>query len=530
MTDDATDAGLEEIIAHVKRTRGFDLAGYKRSTVRRRIAKRVAEPGMSTHSDYLDHLQVHPDELAELFDTVLINVTDFFRDADHWGYLRDEVIARLVGDRGVDDPVRVWSAGCSPGEEAYSVAMLLADALGLERFPSTVKVYATDLDEDALTRARQALYVTDDVQSVPDELRARYFEHDGRRWTLHPDVRRAVIFGRHDLLQDAPIGRIDLLVCRNVLMYFTAESQAQILRRLHFALDDDGYLFLGKAEMMLSRSEVFTPVSLRHRIFHKMLVEPGDRADAAVAAGQGAGVAGRNIQRQVRLRDAAFGSAPVAQIVVNDEGVLTMANAAARGMFGLGPGDVGRRLVDLELSYRPIELRSRIDEAMANERAVHIANVDRVVPPNDVTHLDLWITPLKTGDGDVIGVTVTFEDLTRYERLRRRLVETNQELETAYEELQSANAEQLRGLRADEVAGTSLLALDIGLPVEQLAEPIRDVLAGKGRQTIEVSAITRLGRPVRCRATCDPLHGSDDVAAGGVIMMEVVAGEDRGGA
>jgi two-component system CheB/CheR fusion protein len=524
MTTD-TVPGLDDVLAHVKRTRGFDLTGYKRSTIERRITKRMSEAGMADFSDYLDHLQVHPDDFVELFNTILINVTAFFRDPDHWAFLRDHVISALVANRGDEGPIRVWSAGCSSGEEAYSVAMLLADTLGVDSFRTRVKVYATDLDQEALTQARHARYTTEAVSSVPEDLRSRFFEQDGRRWTFHPEIRRAVIFGRHDLLSDAPIGRIDLLVCRNVLMYFTAESQSQILRHLHFALNDDGHLFLGKAEMMLARSELFTPVSLRHRVFRKVVVDRNGRSDPPPAGSQGAGVAGKHIQRQVCLRDAAFGSVPVAQVVVNVDGIVTLVNAAARGMFGITQADIGRRLADLELSYRPIELRSRIEEALANERPVHIGNVERPVPPNDMMYLDVWVTPHRMGDSDVMGVAVSFEDVTRYERLRRRLVETNQELETV---AWNTAAEQLWGMRADEVAGGSFLAPDIGLPVERLAEPIRDVLAGLGRQTVELSAVTRLGRPVVCRVTCDPLHDPDGDTTGGVLMMEVVPSEETG--
>src|SRR5262249_20936123 len=148
-----------------------------------------------------------------------------------------------------DDPIRIWTAGCASGEEAYTLAIMFAEALGVERFQKRVKIYATDVDEDALARARQASYSLKDMEPLPPWLREKYFDQSGARFVFRSDPRRAVIFGRHDLLQDAPISHLDLLVCRNTLMYFNAEAQGRILTRFHFALSDEGFLFLGKAEM-----------------------------------------------------------------------------------------------------------------------------------------------------------------------------------------------------------------------------------------------------------------------------------------
>ena len=148
----------------------------------------------------------------------------------------------------------MWSAGCASGEEAYSLAMLLAEAWATEAFRERVKIYATDVDEEALAQARAARLRAKEVEAVPPDLLERYFERADGAYAFRKDLRRAVIFGRNDLVQDAPISRIDLLVCRNTLMYFNAETQARILRRLHFALRDDGFLFLGKAEMLLTHA------------------------------------------------------------------------------------------------------------------------------------------------------------------------------------------------------------------------------------------------------------------------------------
>ena len=150
--------GFEELLQHLQQSRGFDFSAYKRASLDRRIQKRMQEAGIDSYSSYRDHLEAHPHEFTELFNTILINVTAFFRDAQMWEYIASEIIPRILQLRQGDAAIRVWSAGCSSGEEAYSLAMLLAEALGPERFNARVKVYATDVDEEALTQGRAATY------------------------------------------------------------------------------------------------------------------------------------------------------------------------------------------------------------------------------------------------------------------------------------------------------------------------------------------------------------------------------------
>ena len=193
--------------------------------------------GVESHLAYVDYLEVHPDEFAFLFNTILINVTGFFRDPPSWDFLAADIVPRLL-ETSSDGPIRVWCAGCASGEEAYSTAMILAEALGEQAYLDRVKIYATDIDEEALNEARHASYSAKAVEPVAPDLFERYFERNAQRYVFRTDLRRTVIFGRNDLVQDAPISRIDLLTCRNTLMYFNAETQSQILNRLHFALNN----------------------------------------------------------------------------------------------------------------------------------------------------------------------------------------------------------------------------------------------------------------------------------------------------
>jgi two-component system, chemotaxis family, CheB/CheR fusion protein len=265
------DPEFEALLHYLIRTRGIDFTAYKRPSLMRLTRKRMQLLGIESFNEYLDYLEANPLEINDLFDSLLLNVTTFFRDLPAWHWLAQEVIPRIIEDKRDKEGIRVWSAGCASGEEAYTIAILLAEALGEEEFCKRVKIYATDLDEEAVACGRLATFSARGVRDVPENLQEKYFDVSRTVYTFRSDLRRCVIFGRNNLLQDAPIAHLDLLICRNTLMYFNAEAQAHVLARFHFALNNKGFLFVGKAEMLLSHANLFAPVNLNYRIFSKVL-------------------------------------------------------------------------------------------------------------------------------------------------------------------------------------------------------------------------------------------------------------------
>jgi two-component system CheB/CheR fusion protein len=436
----AADQPFEDLLTVLYQTHHFDFSGYKRSTLMRRVRRRMDLLGIASFCDYADHIEVHPEEFGLLFTTILINVTAFFRDPPAWEYLQRDVVPRILAGKTRGEPVRVWSAGCASGEEAYTLAIVLAEVMGAEAYRERVKIYATDIDEEALEKARHGSYTAKEISAVPGALQDRYFEQRISRWVFRNDLRRSVIFGRHDLVQDAPISRLDLLVTRNTLMYFTVDTQARILARLHYALRDDGYLFLGKAEMLVAHAGLFTPADLRHRIFSKVS-RVSTREQVLELAQAGSREADDHLDRVAQLRELAADSAPVAQLIVDAEEVLVQANQAARTGFGIDDRDLGRRLQDMEVSYRPVELRSRIQEAQAQQRPVLLRNVEHHLPSGAVQYVDVHVAVLLDDRGEVLGTSIAFADVTAHQRLQEEVTHAKQELETAYEELQSANEE-----------------------------------------------------------------------------------------
>jgi two-component system, chemotaxis family, CheB/CheR fusion protein len=433
------DPRFEALLVYLKEARGFDFTGYKRSSLMRRVNRRMSQLHVSDYAAYVDVLQVEPEEFTALFNTILINVTGFFRDPDAWEYLRTDVLKPMLAGKHDESPVRVWSAGCASGEEAYTLAILLAESMGPEAFRQRVKIYATDVDEDGLAQARQAAYGEREVAGLPPELLQRYFEQTGNRYVFRKDLRRSVIFGRNDLVQDAPISRIDLLVCRNALMYFNAETQSRILARFHFALNEGGVLFLGKAEMLLSHANLFQPADLKWRVFRK--VPRAMPHNGSIFAEPPQPPAREPLVALDQLRREAFLASPVAQIVVTSDGLVALTNRRAETLFGVSSRDVGRPFRDLELSYRPVEVRKYIEQAQVERRTIQVPEVEYLRAPGDVLQLDVQINPLVDTDASLLGVTLIFHDVTEARRLQHELEQANRQLETAYEELQSTNEE-----------------------------------------------------------------------------------------
>jgi len=616
MTDDrqTRDRELAELLQYLHETRGLDLSGYKRVGLIRRLTKRMRTVGVEGFGAYQFFIEAHPGEYAGLLDTLLINVTAFFRDDLPWEYLRSEIIPRLLEQKGPPEVIRVWCAGCATGEEAYSLAIVLAEALGVEKFMERVKLYATDIDNEALAKARLGAYGERDLAEVPPPIVEKYFDHRDQTFYFRKNMRRCVIFGRNDLVKDAPISRVDLLACRNTLMYFDGPTQARILARFHFALNEGGFLFLGRAETILTHATMFTPMDLRRRVFTKSRRPLSERAPLTPRPipPRGAAPLAGSDSHDTSLRLRSFDVGTVPQFVIDEHGRLFLLNARARSAFRLATADIGRPLQDLEISYRPYELRSVIEQAYAERQPVVRDGVSWRGHDGEQRWFDIVVTPLFDPNGAPGGASVSFIDVTRGRQLQQQLDDSQVELETAYQELQSTNeelettneelhstveelettneelqstneeletmneelqstneelqtineelrqrsdslndlnmflesmftslrsgiavldrelrvtvwnrpAEELWGVRAAEVEELYFLRLDIGLPLDQIEQPVRDCLDGKidGHEAF-LQARNRRGRDIVCKTTVYPLVTRDDARPRGVIVL-----------
>src|SRR5438876_2937205 len=278
------DVTLKELLQELAEERGFDFRGYKKTTLERRFRKRMFEVNQGSYADYAVYVRQHPEEINQLLNTILINVTEFFRDLPAWEILRHEILPPLLKPLKPGHSFRVWSAGCASGEEAYSIAILLAEHFGPRISEYDIKIYATDIDEEELNMARRGEYPVEAGQRMRPEWHKKYFHGKGVL-RVNREIRRLVIFGRGNLVQDAPISHVNLLICRNVLIYFDSQLQKQILARLHYALEPGGVLFLGKSESQLANSRQFRRLNARWRIFQRsngIVEEPVERQPGQV--------------------------------------------------------------------------------------------------------------------------------------------------------------------------------------------------------------------------------------------------------
>jgi two-component system CheB/CheR fusion protein len=256
---------LQIVLAHTR----VDFRDYKQSTVRRRIERRMTTLGIETGGLYAEHCRSNPDEIDALFKDLLISVTRFFRDKNEFDDLA-EPIKELVNKRQ-DDPLRIWIAGCATGEEVYSIAILLAEAIGgpVEHLKSKVQIFATDINKAALDLARKGEYSHNTMHDVPLNYTEKYFAESSGKMRVIEALRSTIIFSEHNLCQDPPYLNIDFICCRNVLIYFGLKPQSKVLSRLHYSLKTNGYLFLGTAETVTSTDQLFLQAAEKARIFRK---------------------------------------------------------------------------------------------------------------------------------------------------------------------------------------------------------------------------------------------------------------------
>ncbi|MGE0525951.1 MAG: PAS domain S-box protein [Bdellovibrionales bacterium] len=272
-------AGENELVSHellqriyflLKAHTQIDCSSYKPSTVLRRLQRQMRELRLDDLESYVEHLQNHPDAVKELSDQMFIHVTEFFRDTDSFDALKETVFPSLLKDRIGGVPIRVWIPGCSTGEEPYSLAISLLEFLGVDASTTPIQIFATDISEAAIQEARSGLYTERQIETVSEARRKKYFDKLKEGWKVKKTVRDICIFSRHDITSSPPFAKIDLISCRNVLIYFSPELQKQVMPIFHYALNPNGFLWLGRSETPTGFNKFFTLIDKTHKVFSKI--------------------------------------------------------------------------------------------------------------------------------------------------------------------------------------------------------------------------------------------------------------------
>jgi two-component system CheB/CheR fusion protein len=265
--EDQFASHIQKIFALIRSANGHDLSQYKQTTIRRRIERRMAIHQVNTIADYVKYLQLTPPEVDILFKDMLIGVTNFFRDPEAFNILKEQVLPGLLNNKGPDGLIRIWTVGCSTGEEAYSMAILFSEAMDMVKQHYNIQIFASDIDAQAIDHARSGIYPDNIAADVSPERLKQYFITEGNAYKVRKRIRDMVVFAVQNVIKDPPFSKIDLMSCRNLLIYMDSALQKKVLSLCHYALNKDGVLFLGTSESIGEFTDLFHPVDRKWKIF-----------------------------------------------------------------------------------------------------------------------------------------------------------------------------------------------------------------------------------------------------------------------
>ncbi|HJU94108.1 MAG TPA: CheR family methyltransferase [Pyrinomonadaceae bacterium] len=491
---------LRDLLSYVSAQTNIDFRNYKPSTILRRISRRMAVTHNADLREYADYLRTHPEEVQELIKAFLIKVTGFFRDPEAFDFLRQTVIPELI-QRGRENgrTLRMWSAGCATGEEAYSLALLVAEQLGQEYSEWNVRIFATDLSAEAITFARRGLYPENVLNNLPGEYRNQFFERIDHGYQITKSLRQTVIFGQQDISRGVPFPRIDLVTCRNLLIYLRPELQQVVLDLFAYSLQQSrGYLFLGKAETARPTKALFELINKKWKIYrcvtgplhfqvYKTSLFPGIGADAwretrrrpyvmTEVPNPGDITQAEAATAQVsRINETILRYTNVAVVIIDRSYRILSINAAARRLLGIRELAYDQDFLHAVRGIPYHEVRRAIDTSMREHSTTTLPELelDHLVD-GSARYVTVTVTAMQADNGAPELAVLTVQDITEQVQMKTRLETVqrehaelfgelsaankrfssmNKELQDANEELQAANEELM--LTQEELQATN---------------------------------------------------------------------------
>jgi len=462
----AVPDGLTQVLSLLRTRSKLDFRPYRKRMLLRRVQRRMGLRHIDRLDGYLGVLRSDEEEVENLAKDLLISVTSFFRDPEMFQVLEAQVIPELLRDRPADTAVRVWVPGCATGEEAYSIAMLLIEQLAASHKACPLQIFATDLDAQALEVARRGVYPASIQEDVTPERLARFFTRvDEHSYQVTKQLREPILIAQQNMLSDAPFSRLDLISCRNLLIYLEPEVQQKALTLLHFALSEGGYLVLGPSESVGRRVDLFAPLSKKWRIYRRVGVVRPERVEFPIAGGQPraaagpAGVAGegrpislKELTQDMLLED----HAPAAVLIDRNYEILYYYGPTAQ-YLEQPTGVPTKDLVSLARSGLGPRIRAAVHKAMQEGGRVSLGGIRFKRSGQDV-RVKIAARPVRAPHAADALLLLTFEDETVTQRAQHRSTEadanegvvrhlehelksTKEELQSAIEELESSNEE-----------------------------------------------------------------------------------------
>jgi two-component system CheB/CheR fusion protein len=448
------EKSLQRVLERIREVRNCDFRQYKKATLRRRIERRMAERKCASLQAYRELLDADPAEIDVLVSNMLIKVSSFFRDRDPWDALKAKILPTLIAAKRPGDELRIWCAGCATGEEAYSVAILCGEVLGPSFATYPIKVFGTDVDPRAVATARRGVYARAALENVDEETRRRWFISSPEGFAVKKEVRRVLVFGVNDLVADAPISRLDLLICRNVFIYMDGSLQKKVLTRFHYAMRPEGILMLGKSELIPFAARIFQPVDLPRRIYRKarrgelagaaqerltglleQQIAPSGGSDAE-PEGDGARAGSFNHAALNALSSPVIGSAL--------DGTVVLWNRAASRLWGHDEAEmVGKKLVALGLPGLGGDLlldKTALLRQGKSDREAAEGIINRGPAYKDIA-VRCEVSAVRNGDDELLGFLYRVDDVSSTRALETELRRATEERQSAIEELQTTNEE-----------------------------------------------------------------------------------------
>lgn len=458
---------LRSFLEELREESGVDFTTYRQATIQRRVQRRMAATGEASLQDYVRFVRQHPEERRRLTSSFLINVTHFFRDPELFDFLRDQILSELMHEaRNRGEDLRIWSAGCSTGEEAYSLSIMVSELLAEKEPGLNVRIFATDLDDEAVAFARRGFYSAHALSGLPPDMVSRYFIPHGDEYEVNKQLRGMLVFGEHDLAQRAPFPRIDLILCRNVLIYFTPALRRRVLQLFAFSLRNGGFLVLGKSESVSPLTEHFAVDQSRLKVFRRV----GDRT--AIPTARVRDVMPRAASQRVTSRPAgpqqlmpptSSATAPGGEeslwnperllhvlpfgvVIVDRSYDIRDINGEARRLFGIHTTAMDQDLIHLVQEFDPIQLRRLIDQAMQSPEGSRGLLVSTRTHGETQQSVEVLCTPLNGPGSERDGlIVVSAIDVTEREQVRHRqaaaeersarLAKANEEVLASHQEL-----------------------------------------------------------------------------------------------
>jgi len=463
---------LGQVINVLRNQTGHDFSGYKNTTLVRRVQRRMHVLQVSQISEFAERLRKDPREANMLFQDLLIGVTNFFRDPDAFSMLERQVIPELFSNKGADDTVRVWVPGCATGEEAYSIAILLRENAAKSQGAPKLQIFATDIDEVALDTARTGRYPAAVAKDIPAHRLERYLLREDGTYRIARDIREICLFSAHNLLADPPFSKLDLISCRNLLIYLNAQLQNQIIPLFHYALNHNGYLFLGTSENVTAHPRLFASFDKTQRIFRRRahlerqvpqfpLTAPG-AAQSTTAHRARRGIATEQSVRAVAERQILNLFSP-AFVVANAEGEVIQASGRTGKYLELPSGTPDTNLFNMARPGLRLDLRAALQKAVSTGQPAARPNIMLGVNGGR-QEIDIRVQPLRFDTPPDTLYLVVFQDRgeldstpateeistadaesTTVHQLETELRATKERLQTATEELESSNEELKSG-------------------------------------------------------------------------------------